>query len=162
MKYILILWILLFTASCSPKIDWITECSNRFPPTTKFLPGKTITEVDTIYEGNLVIQSDPILIPGKCPPNKTIKITKTIRDTIETEGIGIKAKISLLEKENKEVKELVHSSQNQTLAALKIVDEEVSKKRKANNQRNILAIGMVLLIAWNCRKLLSKLISPFL
>lgn len=162
MRY-LILLLLPFLIGCKAKqIDWTQECSNRFPPTVIYKKGDTKTITDTIIEPGLIIQADPILLKVKCPPSKTIYTTKTTVDTIEIEGIGTKAKISLLEKENKEAKDLIHSSQNQTLAALKIVDEEVSKKRKANNQRNILAIGMVLLIGWNCRKLLSKLISPFL
>lgn len=158
MKYLLLLSIVLLFGCKAKKIDWASECANRYPVKTEIIQGKESIKIDTAYIKGDSIPCDGTIKYVKCPPSKTITVYKDRVDTVVKENT---AKISSLQQENKELKDLIHSAQNQTLEAIKIADEEHVKRNKATNQRNAIAFGMVVLIVWNCRKILSKIIFPF-
>lgn len=98
----------------------LTElCSLKFPPTVIYKQGEETTRTETVYQ-----KGDSIPCPedknGKvkviiCPPNKTVTVVRVRVDTLETEGIGTKAKLALvlndLEKANNEVEKQKEKTQ---------------------------------------------------
>lgn len=158
--YLLLLALSLFTVSCKTKeILWDEECARRYPVKTEYIIGKDYYHTDTVKLPGILVNCDPIILKTKCPDN--LVITKTV-NRIDTVIKSNTAQISLLEREKKELQQRLHSSQKQTLEALKIVDEYRAERNKARTQRNIAIFGIGLLTLWSLRKILSKIISPFL
>lgn len=156
----------IFIFGCKAK-DYAKICSEKFPSKIEYIQGETKIEYDTI-----TVKGDSIPCPkdanGKQnfvkAPDKKVPVPKEKRvDTLKTPDKAkeafLQGKINSLEKEKKETEDRLHSSQQQTLEALKIVDEERNEKKKANGQRNLFAFGLGLSLLWIVRKPIAKIIS---
>lgn len=159
----------IFIFGCKAK-DYAKICSEKFPSKIEYIQGETKIEYDTI-----TVKGDSIPCPkdanGKQnfvkAPDKKVPVPKEKRvDTLKTPDKAkeafLQGKINSLEKEKKETEDRLHSSQKQTLEALKIVDKYKLERNKARTQRNIAILGIGLLTLWIGRKILAKLISPLL
>lgn len=138
---------------CKAKeIDWEYQCSNRFPPKTKLIPGETVYSTDTIIEPGLIIQADPILLKVPCPPSKIITRTISRVDTLETESTGTLAKIKLLERKNIE-------SEVKLSAELEKRAQAEETAQKSNRRLTYSILVSLVLVAFTFRKQLINLVK---
>src|SRR5687767_2084328 len=129
--YLLLLPFLLF--GCKAKIDWASECAQRYPVKETFIAGKPVYFRDT-----LTIKGDSIPCPEvegkngqkytpkvKCPDQKYIKDSVVVHDTTIVED---RAKISLLEQENKATQAIILKEKETSANALKQAEHRTRQR----------------------------------
>lgn len=132
-------------------------CADKFPPKIEYIKGDSVLVLDTLYVGGDVVfdtvkTKDTVFITKTLPAKvitKSVRIVDTIRDSNPAALIAANVRL------NEKIGELAVC--NAKADELKKNMEDWKKKAKT---RNWLWLLVLVLVGWNFRKTIFKIIKP--